>query len=67
MIGLRTISTVVLSFLGVAVLAIGVAALVYNWPGDTQGAAVIAGLVVLAVGIRAVTHLVLEQASRDDD
>jgi hypothetical protein len=58
---LRTIRTAVLGFLGAAALAVGVAAFVYNWPGDTQGPALIAGAIVLGIGIRTVTHWILEQ------
>ena len=58
----RTVGTVVLGFLGAAVVAVLVTIAIYNVPGDTQGIAVIAGIVTLAVLVRAVTHSVLYEA-----
>jgi hypothetical protein len=56
----------VLGFLASGAVAIGVAALIYNFPGDTEGAAVIAGLVVLAVGVRTVVRWMLEHTEDPD-
>jgi hypothetical protein len=57
--GVRTVGTVLLGFLGAAIVAVLVTVLIYNVPGDTQGIAIIAGIVTLAALVRAVTHSAL--------
>jgi hypothetical protein len=57
----------VLGFIGAAVVAVAVTTLVYNVPGDTEGVAVTAGILVLAALMRAVTQSVLDQAGHDEE
>jgi len=64
--GVRTVGAVVLGFLGAAVAAIAVTVLIYNVPGDTQGFAVIAGIVTLAALVRAVMHSALYEGADDE-
>ena len=64
--GVRTVGTLLLGFLGAAVAAIAVTVLIYNVPGDTQGFAVIGGIVTLAALVRVVTHSALEGGADDD-
>jgi len=64
--GVRTVGTLLLGFVGAAVAAIAVTVLIYNVPGDTQGFAVIAGIVTLAALVRAVTHSALEGGDDDE-
>jgi hypothetical protein len=66
MSGVRTAGTLVLGFLGAAIVAVLVTVLIYNVPGDTQGIAIIAGIVTLGALVRAVTHSALYDAADDE-
>jgi hypothetical protein len=61
------IGTMVLGFLAAAAAAVAVTTAVFVMPGDTEGIAVIVGLVVFVVIIRAATHWMLDQAARGDE
>jgi hypothetical protein len=62
----RTIVTMVLGLFVAAAAAIAVTTVIFVVPGDTRGIALILGLAVFVVIIRAVTRLVLDQSAPEE-